>query len=97
MIRPKDLWGYKHNWLDSEDGWDENRRKLFISRQKKGIYQTKHIPKYTKHGYKKMKIPTELYELINKIRRDIVFETEIFKDPDITNCHRLKADGTKGT
>ena len=43
-----------------------------------------------------MEIPSKLYELINKIRRDIVFESEIFKHPDIMNSHRLKSDGTIG-
>ena len=92
----KDLWGFEHNWFDPEDGWDESKRNLFITWQRRGQYQSKNIPKYTKHGYKKMEIPSKLYELINKIRKDLVFEPEIFKDPDISNCHRLKADGTKG-
>ena len=92
----KDLWGFEHNWFDPEDGWDESKRNLFITSQKRGLYQAKNIPKYTKHGYKKMEIPTKLYELINKIRKDLVFEPEIFKDPHITNCHRLNVDGTKG-
>lgn len=92
----KDLWGFEHNWFDPEDGWDESKRNLFITWQRRGQYQSKNIPKYTKHGYKKMEIPSKLYELINKIRRDIVFESEIFKHPDIMNSHRLKSDGTIG-
>ena len=92
----QDLWGYKHNWLDPEDGWDENQRNLFISRQKQGIYQTKHIPKYTKHGYKKMDMPPKLYKLIYDLRNSSVFEPEICVESQLSNCNRKKKDGTKG-
>ena len=93
----KDLWGFEHNWLDPEDGWDDEKRKLFITMQKKGLYQVKHIPKYTTNGYKKMEIPTRLYELIREIRKTADFKLETCDGNYLINCHRIKENGKKGT
>ena len=92
----KDLWGYEHNWLDPEDGWDDEKRKLFTTMQKKGLYQVKHIPKYTTNGYKKMEIPPRLYELILEIRKTADFKSETCDGNYLINCHRIKENGKKG-
>ena len=53
------------------------------------------MPAYTQNGYAKMKIPSQLYELINEAKDEskIVAEpcNEIFQ-----NCARVKEDGTIG-
>ena len=92
----KDLWGFEHNWLDPEDGWDDEKRKLFTTMQKKGLYQVKHIPKYTTNGYKKMEIPSRLYELILEIRKTADFKSETCDGNYLINCHRIKENGKKG-
>ena len=92
-----DLWGFKHNWQDPEDGWDEKQRKLFISRQKEGIFQTKRIPEYTKHGYKKMPMPPKLYKIIYDLRKNSSFFTpEPCVVDQLSNCMRKNKDGIKG-
>ena len=65
--------------------------------QKKGLYQVKHIPKYTTNGYKKMEIPTRLYELILEIRKTADFKSETCDGNYLINCHRIKENGKKGT
>ena len=54
------------------------------------------MPAYTQHGYAKMKIPSQLYELINEAKVGSKIVTEPC-DEVRQNCARVKEDGTIGT
>ncbi len=58
-----DLWGYKINWLDPEDGWDNLKRSELLKLHLNNIKQPDELTRYTKMGYKKVKIPTQLYQV----------------------------------
>ena len=47
-----DIWGYKINWYNKEDGWTDLRRNLILKHNKKMI-KIKEMPAFTKYGYKK--------------------------------------------
>ena len=48
-----DIWGYKINWYNKEDGWTDLRRNLILKHNKKMINKIKEMPAFTKYGYKK--------------------------------------------
>ena len=56
-----DITGHEIDWHDREDGWTEDRRKKIWNHNLLMIDQLKKLPAFTKSGYKKMSIPTELY------------------------------------
>ena len=91
----KDAWGKEINWHDREDGWNEERRKLFLEDYKLSILQSKTMPAYTQKGYVKMKIPSQLYELINQAKDGAKIVTESCVSIR-QNCARIKEDGTVG-
>ena len=66
-----DIWGYKINWYDKEDGWTELRRNMILKHNQKMMKQIKNMPAYTKYGYQKMKIPVELYNFILQSMKQI--------------------------
>ena len=59
-----DLFGYKVNWTDFEDGWNEDKRINFLQIQTRNELQPKLVPKFTESGYEKRKIPENLYYFI---------------------------------
>ena len=63
-IACKDLWGIEINWKKSEEGWDLARRHQYLTLVRMMKDQRKNIRKFTKLGYKKMKIPENVYDLI---------------------------------
>ena len=89
-----DLWGYEMDWYNLEDGWTEMRRKNMSKIEERLRYQMKRIPGFTKIGYKKMKMPKKLHQLILKAR-----QTDNFTYPDceadwaMFNCQRVTKDG----
>ena len=62
-----DLWGYQYNWTDSKEGWTKNKRENMIFLEHE-ITERFDYPSYTKNGYKKMKIPQDIYQLIQSLR-----------------------------
>ena len=92
----KDAWGKEINWYDPEDGWNEERRQLVLEDYELSVLQSKTMPAYTQDGYVKMKIPSQLYQLINKAKDGAKSVIE----PCVSvrqNCARIKEDGTTGT
>ena len=51
------------------------------------------MPAYTKNGYVVMKIPSQLYELINEAKAESKIVTEECNEVH-QNCARVKTDGT---
>ena len=100
-----DLWGFEVQWQNTEDGWNPRRRERLIDLEKKTIGQVAEMPAFTKEGYKKMKIPSHLYDLITQTVNPEVMKTEWCDDFEYSddtwyplyNCARMKEDGvTKG-
>ena len=100
-----DLWGFEVQWQNTEDGWNPRRRERLIDLENKIIDQVAEMPAFTKQGYKKMKIPSHLYDLITQTINPEVIKTEWCDDFEYSddtwfplyNCARLKEDGvTKG-
>ena len=101
----KDLWGFEVQWQNTEDGWNPRRRERLIDLENKIIDQVAEMPAFTKEGYKKMKIPSHLYDLITQTVNPEHIKTEWCDDFEYSddtwfplyNCARLKEDGvTKG-
>ena len=65
------------NWTKSEDGWDLSRRHQYLEIVRLMKIQTRTVKKYTKLGYKVMKIPETLYDLILSERQNepMIIET----------------------
>ena len=100
-----DLWGFEVQWQNTEDGWNPRRRERLIDLENKMIDQVAEMPAFTKEGYKKMKIPSHLYDLITQTVNPEVIKTEWCDDFELSdgawyplyNCARIKEDGvTKG-
>ena len=100
-----DLWGFEVQWQNTEDGWNHRRRERLIDLENKMIDQVAEMPAFTKEGYKKMKIPSHLYDLITQTINPEVIKTEWCDDFELSdgawyplyNCARIKEDGvTKG-
>ena len=89
----RDPWGKEFNLYDPEDGWNEEKRQVFLKRIQKELLQSKRMPAYTQNGYAKMKIPSQLYELINEAKVGSKIVTENCNDV-LQNCERVKEDGT---
>ena len=94
-----DIWGYKINWYDKEDGWTDLRRDMILQHNQKMMKQIKNMPAFTKYGYQKMKIPVELHNFILQSMKQnssgLVNEPCTQDDP-FHNCQRVKNDGTIG-
>ena len=60
--------------------------------------QSKLMPAFTKYGYMKMKIPLQLYQMIqqSKLNSSMYYEDCKVEWP-MHNCVRVKVDGSKGT
>jgi hypothetical protein len=58
-----DLWGYRINWFDPEDGWDAWKRAQLLKLHFINQQQPKELPAFTKTGFKKSKIPQSLYQV----------------------------------
>ena len=87
----KDLWGYVMNWTDPEEGWSKIKRIKVLKLKEKMVLQSAAMNKYSKHGYKKMKMPKELLKKIIEVRNKAVLEPEICLIDDSSNgCHRYK-------
>ena len=64
---------------------------------KSTVDQIKTMPNFTKNGYMKMKMPTQLYQVILEAKQNSIISSE-YCDVNwpIYNCVRIKEDGTKG-
>ena len=87
----KDLWGYNVNWTNTDDGWNSEKRDLFIKLKSKILEQTHQFPMYSKYGYKKMKIPRALFDKIIDLKSNETLIPEVCQVPNpFNNCYRLK-------
>ena len=91
----EDAWGKEINWYDPDNGWNEERRTLFLKDYKLSISQSKIMPAYTQQGFVKMKIPSQLNELINKAKDGANIVTESCVSIR-QNCARITEDGNIG-
>ena len=86
-----DLWGHRIDWHNLEDGWTHTKRFEYLRDVERMLWQMENIPKYTLHGYKKMKIPSLLHESILKERNSSIIEPEECGIPNPrNNCYRIK-------
>ena len=94
-----DIAGHEIDWHDKEDGWTEDRRKKVWIYNQLMLDQSKKLPAFTKSGYKKMSIPTELYNLIlQSLKRNstkCMYE-ELNEGTINRNWQRVNPDGSKG-
>ena len=67
----KDLWGYKVNWRDLKDGWNDEKRALILAAEKDMLEQRQSVPKITENGYEMMKIPLDLYQKILEVKANV--------------------------
>ena len=58
-----DLYGFKYNWTDPEEGWNDARRKKIFREHRRNTEQADTMPQFTKLGYKKMKMPKGLLQV----------------------------------
>jgi len=82
----EDLWGYKVAWRLEEDGWDDRKRRQMLNLDKRNRVQPQFVPAFTELGYKKMKIPQQLYDFIREQRIDFPTKTEDCGDAPHQNC-----------
>ena len=59
-----DMWGFKVNWTNLDDGWTDARRRRVLSLRSKMKKQMTQVPKFTKVGIKKVKVPKNLHEFL---------------------------------
>ena len=69
-----DLWGYEYDWNDIDKGWYPYRRFHFLEEIERIKTQNRIVKKFTKLGYKVMKIPSCLFEtLLNQKNDDSIY------------------------
>ena len=70
------MWGYIVNWTNPDDGWTKERRKQLVNLRTKMKKQMAEVPYFTIIGYKKTKLPSDLYQYILKHRNlsDLSYE-----------------------
>ena len=87
----QDSWGYKINWTNPEDGWNLEKRKMFIDTKRSVSHHQNDVPRYTKIGYKKMSIPKPLYSHIVEMKSRSILKPEYCDIPNsYNNCYRVK-------
>ena len=94
-----DITGHQIDWHDKEDGWTEERRQKVWKYKFLMLDQYKNLPAYTKSGYKKMSMPTELHNLIVQSLKlnSTKFINEELNEGNINrNWQRVNPDGSKG-
>ena len=94
-----DISGHEIDWYDKEDGWTEDRRKKIWNHNILTLDQYKNLPAFTRNGYKKMSMPTELH---NMILQSLRLNSTKFVDEErnenniLSNWQRVNPDGSKG-
>ena len=85
----KDLWGFQFDLYNPKDGWTPYKRKTVAKVDKLCEIQSKSLPAFSKLGYWKTKIPSNLYELIKNVTREqsIVIPEECHKDAILKICN----------
>ena len=92
-----DIWGYEYDWFSLEDGWTKFRRENMSSIENWVKNQMEIIPKFTRTGYKKMRMPQKMHKMILKAR-----QVDNFTYPDcepnwpMHNCQRITKEGKIG-
>ena len=94
-----DITGHEIDWYDKEDGWTEDRRKKIWNHNILTLDQYKNLPAFTRNGYKKMSMPTELHNLIVQSLKlnSTKFINEELNEGNINrNWQRVNPNGSKG-
>ena len=94
-----DITGHEIDWYDKEDGWTEDRRKKIWNTNIITLDQSENLPAYTKSGYKKMSIPSELHNLILKtlkMKSNKYIDEELDENDILMNWQRINPDGSTG-
>ena len=77
-----DMWGFRHNWTNIDEGWYPLRKYIYLDRLELQKKQRNTVKKFTEFGYKVMKIPTFLYETLINQRDEASIREE--------NCENVK-------
>ena len=77
-----DMWGFKHNWTNIDEGWYPLRRYIYLDLLELEKKQRRTVKKFTEFGYKVMKIPTFLYQTLISQRDEASIREE--------NCENVK-------
>ena len=86
-----DLWGYKVDWRNPADGWNEKKRTMMLAAKKLIIRQMQVMPKFSKLGYKKMKIPKELHlKLLEARNQSKLIGEECIIPNYFNNCYKFR-------
>ena len=94
----KDAWGFKINWTDLEDGWNDAKRKLMVRQKRSFTLRQNDIPRYTEKGYKKMKINENLFSMIKRVKESAELRPEFCEVPNYeNNCYRVKKEHDMST
>ena len=90
----EDHFGIKMDWMDPNNGWFRHRRLEWMYFRKSINKQLIDMPRYTQLGFKKMKIPKKLYDLIVE-QCDDNFKYEECKPgvQSVLNCQRIDSEG----
>ena len=94
-----DITGHEIDWHDREDGWTEDRRKKIWYHNRLMLDQLEKLPAFTKSGYKKMSIPSELHNLIMKtlkMKSNKYIDEELDENDILMNWQRINPDGSTG-
>ena len=90
----QDHFGIKMNWMDPNDGWSQHKRLDWMKHRRMFNQQLLEMPKYTKSGFKKMKIPKKLFDLIvEECDDNFKYETCENGVDKVINCHQIDSEG----
>lgn len=89
----EDVSGFKVHWNDPEDGWDEAKREDLLTIHSKNLLQPRYVPKLTKTGFHKLKIPDELFTFLLEQRNVYDLKWENCGHGAHQNCDRRLDNG----
>ena len=93
----EDLWGFKTNWTNPQDGWTDEKRKLRVTEHFNTIQQSSAMQAFTKLGYMKTKIPDKIHQKILQHKKQKHVSTEDCSSlKGFTNCELINSNGTLG-
>ena len=90
----QDHFGIKMNWMDPNDGWCQHKRLDWMKHRRMFNQQLLEMPRYTKLGFKKMKIPKKLFDLIvEECDDNFKYETCEGGVDKVINCQQIDSEG----
>ena len=87
------IYDFSVSWTNEKDGWNLEKRLHFLARREIMLQQTEtnEVPTFTKHGYKRLKIPIALYDKILSIRNSSELVPEACHVPNsLNNCYSIR-------